>query len=286
MRSAIFKAYQTIRDRLSDTEIAQVIRTGFIDQLFEKELSNAMFAQAFQPVREQMRTIVNRAVLYSSKDIPAPKAKVVNFMFDSLSPNVVEAVKKLESRVITDLQDSVRETVRQRVLRGITEGETPSKIAKDLRDVIGLSPTQEQAVVNYRKALSGEGRNPLDYALRDKRFDPTVRADTLSEAKIDKMVNAYRRSSIAHNAETVARTAVLDSQKLGQKLAMQSAVEQGIITGAMQKTWVGVMDERERDEHVLMEGETVPFDALYSNGEDVPGESTYNCRCISRYVTA
>jgi hypothetical protein len=25
----------------------------------------------------------------------------------------------------------------------------------------------------------------------------------------------------------------------------------------------------------------VPFDDTYSNGEMVPGESTYNCRCVS-----
>jgi len=30
----------------------------------------------------------------------------------------------------------------------------------------------------------------------------------------------------------------------------------------------------------------VPFGSTYSNGEDVPGESTYGCRCVSRVFVA
>jgi uncharacterized protein with gpF-like domain len=40
------------------------------------------------------------------------------------------------------------------------------------------------------------------------------------------------------------------------------------------------MDEREREEHVEMEGETVPFDALYSTGQSYAGEGDWNCRCL------
>lgn len=43
------------------------------------------------------------------------------------------------------------------------------------------------------------------------------------------------------------------------------------------KTWFGVMDEKERDEHVAMEGETVLIDEPFSNGLLYPSEP--NCRC-------
>ncbi len=38
-----------------------------------------------------------------------------------------------------------------------------------------------------------------------------------------------------------------------------------------------------RDEHVPMNGETVPYDQPYSNGQMIPGEGDYNCGCLSRY---
>lgn len=43
------------------------------------------------------------------------------------------------------------------------------------------------------------------------------------------------------------------------------------------KTWATAGDGRVRDEHVDMEGETVPIDEKFSNGRDYPDEP--NCRC-------
>jgi hypothetical protein len=75
--------------------------------------------------------------------------------------------------------------------------------------------------------------------------------------------------------------------KKGQALSIDKAVEMGVYDpNALVKSWKGVLDDREREEHLAMEGETVPYDALYSNGEDTPGELTFNCRCVSYFHTA
>lgn len=105
----------------------------------------------------------------------------------------------------------------------------------------------------------------------------------LTSAQIEKMVDAYRRKMIAFNAETNARTATLDAFKLGQELSWQDAKDKGLLgeRDVLVKQWKGVMDKREREEHIAMEGETVLMDEAYSNGEMIPGESTYNCRCLS-----
>lgn len=47
------------------------------------------------------------------------------------------------------------------------------------------------------------------------------------------------------------------------------------------KTWSGVLDDRERDEHVELEGETVAIDEAFSNGLMFPSEP--NCRCTVTY---
>jgi SPP1 gp7 family putative phage head morphogenesis protein len=48
------------------------------------------------------------------------------------------------------------------------------------------------------------------------------------------------------------------------------------------KTWSGVLDDKERDEHLEMEGETVDIDAEFSNGLQYPSEP--NCRCSLLYA--
>lgn len=50
------------------------------------------------------------------------------------------------------------------------------------------------------------------------------------------------------------------------------------------KTWSAVLDERTRDEHAEMDGETVDIDADFSNGEQSPGSP--NCRCVLLYSAA
>lgn len=50
------------------------------------------------------------------------------------------------------------------------------------------------------------------------------------------------------------------------------------------KRWSTALDERVRDEHEAMEGETVPIDQPFSNGLQFPGEP--NCRCVLIYEEA
>jgi len=106
--------------------------------------------------------------------------------------------------------------------------------------------------------------------------------ESLSANQIDVMVNAYRRRMVAFSAETQARTAALDSVKLGQDLSWREAIDKGFVDGAsLMKTWVQVDRPTKREEHIPLHGETVPFDSPYSNGQMIPGETDYNCACES-----
>ena len=281
---SLLRGFRLLRESLDDAALARLLEEQGAQGLVDALLSDDVFQRAFLPLRVQLRQTAGDGFEAAIRFLPAG-GKIdgqLAVAFDVLDPIVLEAVRALDSRVIRGLAEETRETVRAFVEDGLREGIGPRTIAKGLRSVVGLAPNQEQAVRNYRKALDGTGGSPTDYALRDKRYDRL----TMTPVRIDAAVNAYRRRFIAWNAETNARTATNDSFKLGQDLAWKDAQAKGIVTGPVQKTWIGVMDARERPEHVAMQGETVPIDSAFSNGEMVPGESTYNCRCISRYTLA
>ena len=280
---ALLKALERLRLSYSEAEIARLIQSGEAYRIVEVAFNDAKLQQAYAPVRDKIRYGVQEGFTFTARDLP--KQKTIQVAFDILTPQVREAIQQLETKVITTLKESIRETVRQHVAAGIEAGKAPKAIAKGLRDVIGLAPNQEQAVRNFEAALrSGDAAKALGYQLRDRRFDKSLKSGTFTDEKIDRMVTAYRKRMVAWNAETNARTAQLDSMKLGQKLAIDDAVKLGVYDPKrLVKTWVGVMDERERPEHVAMEAETVLYQMPYSNGEDIPGESTFNCRCLSRY---
>lgn len=288
MAAAVLRSFANVRDGMTEAAIVRAVQLGGVERLFQEVLAQAVLDVAFAPVRDRLRSQVITGVRFYARDLPkVAQSKTLAIGFDILNPRMIDAVRTLETRVVTTLQASVRDVVLAHAENALRDGVNPRELGRSLRTVIGLAPNQEQAVRNYAAALRGDGRNPLDYQLRDKRFDGTVRKGALTDTQIEKMTDAYRKKMISFNAETHARTATLDAQKAAQKLSWIDAIEKGAVDRReLMKRWVGVMDDRERDEHREMEGETVPFDQPYSNGEDIPGSSTWNCRCISRFFVA
>lgn len=286
--ASVVRAWATIANAFSESELADLITAGYADRLIAEALSDQMLDRALVPLRERMRTVVRSGFQYTLPSLPNG-GKIDGTLvvtFDSLSPDVLRAIRTLETPVVSRLTDDVRDVVRARVTQGLVDGEAPRTIARDLRSVIGLGPSQYEQIQRYREALTtGDITAVKRYTLRSKTVDRMMANGPLSEKQIATEIQRYTKRRIALNAETTARTATLDAFKLGQRLSWQAAIDSGVVPPGRQlmKQWIGVMDERERPEHVAMENETVPFDEPFSNGEMVPGESTYNCRCIARY---
>ncbi len=277
----MMKAFRVIASQYSEAELARLISTGQIERVLETAFNEQLLRSAYAPVRDRIRSGVTEGVKYYARDLPKGN---IGISFDSLSPHVIEAVKRLETRVMTDLTTSTREVVRAHLYKGVQEGAAPKTIAKGLRDILGLSPSELKAVDNYRAQLERGSKAALRRTLRNKRDDKAVIDGTLTPERIDRMVTAYTKRMTAHHAETVAKTAALDANKLAAKLSWDQAVQDGVVDpDKLVKTWVQVDRPTKRDEHVPMHGETVPYNQTYSNGQMIPGEGEYNCACISRY---
>lgn len=280
LAAAVLFAFAALRAELTDDELAHVVALGFADRLLDQALSQAVMAYAFYPLRERLRQGIVQGVKYVARDFPSAKARTLTISFDTLHPSVVTAIQKLETRVIGDLQASIRETVRSIVEQGIKDGLNGKAIGARVRPLVGLGVTQLQEVENYRDALLGQnGRSVTDYERRNRRYDTAT-----TPAQVEKAVAAYTKARIALNAESVARTAALDAHKLAQRLAWQTAVIAGIADGSrLMRDWLGVDDDRERPSHLAMNGESQPWNQPYSNGQSYAGEGEYGCRCLDRY---
>ncbi len=289
VRGPLMAGFRALADRLDAAGLERLIAQGRIDYLVSQALNDAVLAEAFQPLRMTLREGLRDATRYHARDVPL-RARTVAATFDTLAPQVTEALRRLDTRVMAGLSRQVRETVREHIAAGIEAGVGPRTMAVELRAVLPLAPNQAEAVRNFRRAIERQegAASPFAYELRDRRYDGTLRAgEPLTTAQVRTMTDAYRRRMIAFNAETTARTAALDTMKEGNRLAWENAADAGVLDGMqLQRTWRGVLDDRERPEHVAMEGETVPMDEPYSNGQMVPGDDEYNCRCVEQFSIA
>lgn len=102
-----------------------------------------------------------------------------------------------------------------------------------------------------------------------------AQASTKEIARLIEEATGFERS----RAELIART---ESTKAFNGAPTESLAALSHGTGRQfTKTWSGVLDDRERDEHVALEGETVDVKDTFSNGLMYPSEP--NCRCTVLY---
>jgi hypothetical protein len=281
---AILRAVRSLQSvSLADIEraLARGGAAAVIQEIFSESRINSELAEA--------RLEILNAVQASGVSAVRNVLPTVTFGFDVLAPQVLQSVNEMATislgKFSRDVQDSIRAEVRQSLI----DGENPRATARRIREAVGLAPNQQQAVQHFREALQMiDGRNPLDYKLRDKRFDAAIRAaraagEPIRGEQLARMVDAYRRRFVSFHAETIARTTALDANKLGQELAFQQAEQIGLIEpGRMVKRWVTTLDGRERASHRAMnEAEVYLNDPWFVDGNPqmYPGEGEYNCRC-------
>lgn len=221
----------------------------------------------------------------------------VALSFDPSFPRAAQISEQNRLRFIREFTDSQREAVRMALQRGFQEGWGAERLAREFRDVIGLTRRQERAVQRYRELLERNSSEALDRVLRDRRFDRTVEraisgGEPLTREQIDRMVSRYRERYRAHRAATIARTEAGRAASLAQEEALEQALK---ITNTprsrVRRIWRSVQDARVRDTHVKLNGQEQPEGSAFVSPSGArlrfprdpraPAAETINCRCVA-----
>lgn len=301
------EAYRLIREVLPEAELARAIATGQLESL----LAEVIEGEASDPVFRRLRLRLDEVLIDVAR---AETGQMPSFLrvgiFDTLNPAVVTAAREFDASALATLRAEVADLIRQEAVAGIEAGLNPRTVARKVRGTIGLSPQQAAWVRNFREELergdraalrrvlakgqirtpdgsriirpghaSGEGLTKAQMATLDRLLG----TGPIPQAQIDAMVSAYEKRLLALNVEAHTKTQMLQAQKLGQRASWEDAIARGVVPReALKRRWLTTLDGRERPEHHAMNGETVGFDERFSNGQLVPGEDEYNCRCLSR----
>ncbi len=226
----------------------------------------------------------------------AGRDRRIAFSFDGTNDQAKAAVSAQKAQLIRQVTDEQVAAVRQILTDAFAEGIGPPDMARRIRDVVGLTTTQAQHVVNYRKELEELRPGALNRALRDRRFDRTVaraiETETpLDPAYVDRLVEAYQRRYIAFRATTIARTESLRAANAGYRTAIEAAAASGALGNVVViKRWMATKDSRTRDSHRDLDGREVegvdtPFTTTtgasirWPHDEEAPAHETINCRC-------
>lgn len=298
IRKEFLKAIEGITSKIDIEEIAAALEagdTGLAMRLVEFAVGTLTFAGVLKAIQSSFVAGGGFGAEIMRQYYP----NSVNIVFDAYNQQSIDWIRNHDVRLVGDTTKSMAATVENVLRRSIQQGTNPLQTAREIRRSIGLTAKQEQAVANFKRMLEEGDSATLQRALRDKRFDSTVRRAIrgeikLSQDKIDKMVKRYRERYLKYRSETIARTESIRAVQAGNYLAWKVMADAGIIDASkVRRKWQYTADSRVRHAHVtipLLNPEGVGLDEpflselgpiMYPGDPAATAGNTINCRCTS-----
>lgn len=285
---AFIQAMNSVKNSKVIDEIVQLLNQGQVDKAFsiiEKTINNFTSETVFFYV------VAGQAAASNISGVIG-----INLSFNQTNHRAVQVMQAAHLRLVRDITNEQRSSLREALIDNIARGINPNNMANVVRNSIGLTTKQVQAVNRYRSLLESNSRESLSRELRDRRFDPTVdnaisTRTLLSTSQIDRMVERYAERQLDYRARTVARTEALRAVHLGSDAMFEQAVESGDLTiDEMESTWWTAADEKVRSSHTSMHGQVRPYGQPFISGDgnslmypgdiNAPASEVVSCRCI------
>jgi hypothetical protein len=212
--------------------------------------------------------------------------------FDITNPEVFTWINGQFDTHFADLESHTRNMVKTVTTRGFQTGMHPYKMAREIRQYLGLPDFYVTATENYRKLLEGlTDRADLDdlpkyLRKRLKQTDMRLWAPKagLNQTRINKLVEAYRRKKLRQYSETLTRTATIKASAQAQRQLWLQSKEKGWLDQEKWVVkWIITPDDRLCEFCRGMKGKTREMDGTYENGSEGP-TLHWRCRCAEGLV--
>jgi hypothetical protein len=294
---ALIDIFEALRKEFIQKEFIQILEedglqasVDYLETLVTEELIDFYLVNT-------LNNAINDGGNYFWEEVPKEAKETNYFAYLLFSYLTVNQVTNYQYNLAQTIKNNTLEGLRQKLYASYVPNINYTRLARELRNTIGLTAKQELAVRNYENNLRNLNRDALRRALRDKRFDPSIlrsikNGTPLTDEQINNMVNRYRERMINHRALTLARTEAYRAVSLGQYTAGIQALDAGAVDGnKVRRFWVHMHDLRVRDAHRAVPGmnpEGVPLDGYFQTPlglmrypRDPAGvpENVYNCRC-------
>lgn len=175
--------------------------------------------------------------------------------FDLRDPNFTTAVQEHEARLVREVTTETRRAIAAMIDRGYRNGTHTLDVAREIREAVGLTSRQAQAVLNYADAQRKLGVRPDVVADRAMRYAARMRT---------------------RRAQTIARTETARAQVQGRLQSYQQAADKGLFDVATAElVWSSVQTDP-TEICAILDGERVPFGETF-NGLLPPAHPA--CRC-------
>lgn len=219
VRRQILMAVAVVKDGTSMAKVRRSLENGELDAAYNAIPWSEL--EHIKPVlTKTLRAILEQAAEASVKVLP----KKTDIAFDVTNPKAVAWIREHSADLVTRIGDETKLAIRDKIRRAFEEGQAPVRSAREIRELIGLTPRQVKAVENYRDLLLSEGRSLAD---------------------TDRLAARYSKRQLNHRARVIARTETINASSAGQQLLWETALDDGMLDDReTRKHWLVSRDER------------------------------------------
>lgn len=243
----------------------EVARSILEKALYDETLGNKKYRKTVALVTNRMAEVNVAALAYITSKMP----EIYAVNYNAIAPKAIKL--GVDWTIIN--KNTVQNLAKEKKIQ------TPSKILNIPKDKRWNAKKINSEVLQGIK--NGESADKIA-----KRIFPHINAKT-NYAGLSK---EERRALIRKNEQSAmrnARTMVTQAENLGRLDSYFELQNKGVVT---QKQWLAVGDDRTRDSHLSIDGETVNLDEKFSNDLMYPGDpagdpdEVWECRCSMEEV--
>ena len=298
IRAAFLEAMKNIRD--------DVILADLVDAIRRRDIEAAVRAI---PLGAEYLGPLDRALLTSYRDggawaaatfVAMAKAQGarVAVRFDVRNPRAERFAAEMSSRLVTEVLEETKESLRQVLVMGMRSGTAPSTAALDIvgrspspgkprqGGIIGLRSDQIAQRDNVRAILSdparvseyfvkdrATGKLKPRYKSTDRRFDAKVKraireGTSVAASDVRALSVLHSNRLLRERGKMVARTELLSSLSDAQNEAMQQMIDRGDVTaGQVSSRWDSSEGKDTRPSHRAMDDQVQPYGQPFVSGD-------------------
>lgn len=198
------------------------------------------------------------------------------FGFNGRHPRAEAIIRQIGAALVTAVEQEQIEAVRLVMTDAMETNRPAREVALDITGrmnrftrqreggIIGLTSQQTDWVINSRRDLNTLDERYFTRALRDKRYDATVRkaikdGKPLAAADVDRIVNRYKDRMLDYRGKIVARNEAFSAQAAGRHEAYQQMLDMPEVA-TITKRWIHGFSREPREDHKAMNGTVLRFD--------------------------
>lgn len=311
---AILDVRSTAQQRAIEEAIRRAVETGDIWRgVQEVRAALQLGHEFFAPLDKAISDAFEAGAVWQLSTLPKkplPNTGPLLVRFQGRHPRAEAWARTNAAALITEITEDTEEVIRETLTEAVQTSRPYRRVARDLvgqtegnerrGGLIGLHSRQARAVRNARADLEALDPAYFQRTLRDKRFDPTVRAairegKPLSAADVDRITGRYADRLLQARGKMISRTEGNKAMNAGRAEAMTQMIESGKVQAeAVTKIWDATPGPRTRDSHRMLNGTAVGWNGKFispitgaamdwPHDETAPPEEVVNCRCSCRF---